>query len=100
MDSVHTEDVKQALSETIPVENLDHFVQILNSWHERQVKTAKHFLQVPLGQEVEVGDAQFVLDSANHKGFLLGINLILALFVELPFVAEAENSDDQALNRD
>jgi hypothetical protein len=81
----------QVLPETVEVDNLDQFVAILNSWHERAVKRAEHFLQVPEGQEIQIGDDQpLKLEGDLLRAFKAGVNCALMQLGTLPFAAELE----------
>lgn len=91
----------QPQSGTIEIDSLDTFVKLLSSWHSRKVKTLEHFLQLPEGQVVQIGeDPEFVIAGDVHKGFITGINLALMEIGVLPFSFEMEdagNDSDQLL---
>lgn len=42
------------------VESLGEFITLLQAWHTKQIRTVEHFMNVPVGQEVEVeGEPSF-----------------------------------------
>ena len=78
---------------TVEVNDLDHFVNLLSKWHSTKTKVIKHLLDIPETAEVSIGtDAPIVITGEFRKGFQLGISLALAELGELPFVAELEES--------
>jgi hypothetical protein len=83
--------------ETIEVKDLDQFVQILTGWHKRQVATLEHFLQIPEGTPMQLGeDVEVELRGEVLHGFRAGITLALGLLGELPFAVEAEGEEPAA----
>jgi hypothetical protein len=79
--------------ETIPVNDLDHFVRMLSGWHTNRVARVKHLLEVPETAEVTIGEDEAMQVSGDfRKGFHLGLSLAIAELGELPFVAEMEES--------
>lgn len=81
----------------VMVEDLDQFVHMLSAWHEKQVATLQHFLSIPQGTAVQVGedeaDEVILIDDA-HRAFIAGVTLALAHLGTLPFAAEVEEEDD------
>ena len=83
----------QQPGETIEVNDLDKFVQLLSGWHTNRIARVKHLLDVPETAEVAIGeDAPVAMTGDFRKGFQLGISLALSELGELPFVAELEES--------
>ena len=81
------------INPTVEVNDLDHFVKLLSTWHETKTKVIKHLLDIPETAEVSIGDAAPIMITGDfRKGFQLGISLALAELGELPFVAELEES--------
>jgi hypothetical protein len=78
---------------TVEVENLDTFVKLLTRWHSRKVATLEHFLKLPDGQVVQIGDEpEFAVEGDVRKGFILGLNVALMEFGILPFSFEMEEA--------
>lgn len=83
----------EAASQPAPVNGKDHQIQsvdefggLLFNWHNKQVATVRHFLDVPVGTEVKVGDTEeIVLDGNTLKGYKLGLELALHYLGTLPF---------------
>lgn len=77
--------------ETLYVEDIDHFTQILFAWHENKVKVLEHMLQIPQDAQVILNDEEPILMTAEmHAGFLLGITISLMELGQLPFAAEVD----------
>ena len=91
-----TDQVK-AISDTVEVQDLDHFIRLLFAWHENKVKTLEHMLEVPEGSEVvyQEGEA-IVLEGDVRKGFIIGLTLGLMELGHLPFAAELPDDEDDA----
>ena len=71
------------------IENMDMFAAVLKQWHQAKVATLKHTMKVPAGTELTVNDgAPIVLEGEFLKGFLLGIDVSLMEFENLPFFAD------------
>ena len=82
------------LPETLHVENIDHFIQILCAWHEKRVKELEHMLRIPQGVEVSVNDETvMILEGDIHKGFVMGLSLALMELGTLPFAAEVDETE-------
>ena len=78
--------------QTLIVENIDQFIQLLSGWHEDKVKTLEHMLGMPEGIEVTFNDeVPQILSGDLHKGFLMGLSLALMELGTLPFGAEVED---------
>jgi hypothetical protein len=96
-----TEDTTQAKPETVEVEDLDTFVRILSGWHARKVAQLEHYLKVPDGQVIQIGDdPELTLTGAVLRAFQAGINTALMEVGVLPFAFEVEgatNDGQQAL---
>lgn len=75
--------------DTVPVESLDTFVQLLSHWHASKVKVLEHMLTIPPGTEADLESfGTVVLSGDTHRGFVLGLSLALIELGTLPFVAE------------
>jgi hypothetical protein len=82
-------------SDTIEVDDLNKFVKLLTRWHGGAVKRAEHFLQVPEGQEIKIGeDAELVLTGDTLRAFKAGVNCALMQLGTLPFAYETEPAED------
>ena len=81
-------------TETVPIDDLDHFVTLLADWHTSKVNTVKHMLTIPEGTAVTVDDGEpLQLTGDLLKGFQLGLTVALSELGELPFVAEMEEPE-------
>lgn len=94
-----TKPTVQALAGTVPVEDLDTFVQILTTWHAEKCVVVQHLLAVPEGSEFEIGDGAeaktLVMSGDVLAGFKLGIEMAMMHLGTLPFVAEMEDAPVQ-----
>lgn len=80
-------------AETLHVQNIDHFIQLLNGWHQNKVKTLEHMLTVPEGTEVTFNDeGPQILTGDMLKGFVIGLSLGLMELGTLPFSAEIDDT--------
>lgn len=80
--------------DTVHVENIDHFIQILFAWHENKVKVLEHMLQIPEGTVVTFNDeGEQTLEGDLHKGFIIGLSLGLMELGTLPFAAEVDEEE-------
>lgn len=78
--------------QTLIVEDIDQFIQLLSGWHEGKIKTLEHMLGMPEGIEVTFNDeAPQILSGDLHKGFLMGLSLALMELGTLPFGVEVED---------
>lgn len=81
---------------TIGITSVNTFAQLIIGWHRRRVLATAHFLEVPEGQEVQIGDdPPITLTGDAHKAFLIGINLSLNELGTLPFVAEVVKDEPE-----
>jgi hypothetical protein len=92
-----TEASIDAPTETVPVDDLNHFVQILTAWHMEKCRTVQHMLAVPEGSEFQIegdeGVTTIVLVEDALAAFKLGIEMAMMELGELPFVAEMEDAE-------
>ena len=78
--------------ETVLVQNIDQFIQLLSGWHQSKVQTLEHMLGMPEGIEVTFNDeAPQILSGDLHKGFLMGLSLALMELGTLPFGVEIDD---------
>lgn len=78
-------------SELVEVEDLDQFAKMITVWHAGKVKVLEHFLQMPEGNEMQVGDEEPIkLEGDVLKGMKAGVQLALMEFGFLPFVTNLE----------
>lgn len=83
--------------ETVLVQSIDQFIQLLSGWHQGKVQTLEHMLGMPEGIEVTFNDeAPQILSGDLHKGFLMGLSLALMELGTLPFAAEMDVDDKPA----
>lgn len=86
-------------SEFLEIQDLDHFVYLLNGWHAQQVAELEHLLDIPEGAEVCLGDVEGItLSGETHTAFVIGLTLALMKLGELPFMSEYAGSDDDQLH--
>jgi hypothetical protein len=90
-----SEATQETKAATVEVTNLDQFVALLCTWHDRRVRTLEHMFQVPEGTQVEVKNQdgtteQHVITGDVLIGFKLGLNLSLMELGTLPFVLKTE----------
>jgi hypothetical protein len=79
--------------ETVVVQDIDQFIQLLNGWHQDKVKTLEHMLSVPEGTEVRFNDeGPQTLTGDMLKGFVIGLSLGLMELGTLPFAAEMDDT--------
>jgi hypothetical protein len=79
--------------ETVVVQDIDQFIQLLNGWHQDKVKTLEHMLSVPEGTEVRFNDeGPQILQGDMLKGFVIGLSLGLMELGTLPFAAEMDDT--------
>ena len=78
---------------TVPITELDTFIQLLTAWHAKQVATVQHIYEVPVGTEVVIeGSEPFKMEGDILKGFHLGINMAMQYLGTLPFTPEYEDA--------
>lgn len=86
--------IDATVPQTVPIETLDQFANLVASWHNNAVATVRHLAQAPEGLEVVIeGDEPFKLEGDTYRGFHLGLELALNFLGRLPFVAEHEPVD-------
>lgn len=79
--------------ELVDVTDMNTLVKLLARWHSNKVKRCEHYLTLPDGQTVQVGEEpEFVVTGDVRKGFELGINMALMEFGVLPFSFELEDA--------
>jgi hypothetical protein len=80
-------------SDTLHVQDIDHFIQLLFAWHQNKIKTLEHMLTIPEGAEVIFNDeGPQALKGDVLKGFVIGLSLALIELSTLPFAAEMDAS--------
>lgn len=77
-------------NETILIEDIDQFVNLLTVWHTEKVKVLEHMLEIPDGTEMEANGVSVVLTGDMLAGFKTGIILSLMELGILPFVSEPD----------
>lgn len=82
------------------VESLGEFITLLQTWHTKQIRTVEHFMNVPVGQEVEIeGEPSFTLEGESLKGFHLGLTIALHYLGTLPFKPLFEEDNQRVLQK-
>lgn len=83
-----------ASAETVPINDVNQLAQLFMAWHKRQVAKVEHYLQVPEGQEIQIGqNPPFILEGNMMVAFKAAINLALNDLGTLPFAAETEPAE-------
>ena len=78
------------------VTELPELVFLLQAWHERQVKTVEHFLDVPEGQAVRIEDGEeLILQGDGLRGYKLGLSIALFYLGHLPFSPAMEEVSNE-----
>ena len=73
----------------IPIQNIDHFIHLIVSWHNNRVALLKHMMALPAGTEMQVDENKtVVMDGERLEGFKDGLGLALMELGDLPFVVE------------
>ena len=68
------------------IKSVNEFGALLFNWHHRQIATINHFLDIPEGIEVKVGEEeQITLSGDVLRGYKLGLELSLHYLGTLPF---------------
>ena len=80
----------QENQDTLVIEDMNQFVQILVAWHSEKVKVLEHMLQVPDGSVMETNGIEATLTGDMLAGFKAGIELALMELGTLPFAYETE----------
>ena len=80
----------QENQDTLVIEDMNQFVQILVAWHSEKVKVLEHMLQVPDGSVMETNSIKATLTGDLLAGFKAGIELALMELGTLPFAYETD----------
>lgn len=80
----------QENQDTLVIEDMNQFVQILVAWHSEKVKVLEHMLQVPDGSIMETNGIKAKLTGDLLAGFKAGIELALMELGTLPFAYETD----------
>ena len=80
----------QENQDTLVIEDMNQFVQILVAWHSEKVKVLEHMLQVPDGSVMETNGIKATLTGDLLAGFKAGIELALMELGTLPFAYETD----------
>ena len=80
----------QENQDTLVIEDMNQFVQILVAWHSEKVKVLEHMLQVPDGSVMETNGTKATLTGDLLAGFKAGIELALMELGTLPFAYETD----------
>ena len=83
----------QENQDTLVIEDMNQFVQILVAWHSEKVKVLEHMLQVPDGSVMETNGIEATLTGDLLIGFKAGIELALMELGTLPFAYETESPE-------
>ena len=80
----------QENQDTLVIEDMHQFVQLLVAWHSEKVKVLEHMLQVPDGSVMETNGIKATLTGDLLAGFKAGIELALMGLGTLPFAYETD----------
>ena len=96
MNDAATQDQPIPVPDTVEIDDLNGFVQILIAWHAEKCGVVQHLLSVPEGTAFEIDDRvnaeQLILSGDTLKGFKFGIEMAMMQLGTLPFVAEFEDA--------
>lgn len=90
-----TDQTQNQALETVEVTDLNSFFQLLSAWHTKQVSTAGHFLEIPEGSDVTLGDVTVKLEGDKRDAFIAGVTLTLQLLGDLPFLPIVEDAPNE-----
>ena len=63
------------------------FADHVDNWYKNQLNVISHFIEVPENVEMEVDEVETILSGDLHKGFVIGMRLVLQdLQAHPPFV--------------
>ena len=63
------------------------FADHVDSWYQNQLNVIQHFIDIPLNVEMDVDEEKLSLSGDLHKGFVIGMRLVLQdLQAHPPFV--------------
>lgn len=83
----------QENQDTLVIEDMNQFVQILVAWHSEKVKVLEHMLLIPDGTVMELDGTDHNLTGDMLIGFRAGLSVALAELGSLPFMYETEAED-------
>lgn len=87
------ENQTQEKPETIQVQDLDHFINLLVRWHDTKCRLLKHMETIPEDAVVEIDGEDHTFTPEMRQGFKLGITIALAELGTLPFSFEVEEQE-------
>ena len=87
---------------TVQVNDLTQFVHILVGWHQKQVASLQHLLQIPDTGDISVTmtdretkqDTELVLKGDSLQGFKVGIQAALTALGTLPFAVQYDSPQE------
>lgn len=78
--------------DTYAVDDLQHFVLLLQDWHTSNVKRLEQLLTIPEGSEVSLDTEEpITLEGEVRQAFVMGVTIALMALGTLPFAAEYED---------
>ena len=80
----------QENQDTLVIEDMNQFVQLLVAWHSEKVKVLEHMMEVPDGSVMETNGIKATLTGDLLVGFKAGIELALIELGTLPFAYETD----------
>lgn len=83
----------QENQDTLVLEDMNQFVQILVAWHSEKIKILKHMLLIPDGTVMELDGTDHNLTGDMLIGFRAGLSVALAELGSLTFMYETEVED-------
>ena len=97
-DQTQNQPSQNPADETVEVQDLGQFFGLLTAWHDKQVKTVEHFLQITEGSDVTLGEVTVKLEGEKKDAFIAGVTLSLQLLGKLPFtpIVEEGTSNESA----
>lgn len=86
----------EEIAELEAIQDLNHFYHLLQSWHDQAVAIVEHFLEIPEGTPIQLGQdgKEIVLEGDAHVAFQAGLITALANLGNLPFHAMEDDPDE------
>lgn len=81
------------------LETAEDFFAVLSLWHQQQVDTIEHMMEIPSGTDVTIEGQEvntLKLEGDALRGFKFGLATALSLLGNLPFTAVDEDDAEPA----
>ncbi len=80
-----------------PLETAEDFFAVLSMWHQQQVETLEHMMEIPAGTDVTIEGSEehtLKLEGDALRGFKFGLTTALSLMGTLPFAPVDEDEPE------